>query len=433
MLQAAEPGISRSRKGPMYSFKYHLVTICAVFLSLAIGLLLGAAIGGSGTLSTTTSDLVDSLFARYSNLSSENSAYELESSQYQSLSGEFVESWDDDRLEDRSILIVTGTTSSESNISDEISGYVSDAGADYVIVRVNEESFGTANASILEGLQQVLPSDGDEDYGDVLAAALVDEWTSREREDQAEDDESDDGDGGRGSDSSDDADGADGDDDVDDGIGSSSGGSGSDDDDADDDDASPGDSGSKDGNASSGSEEASIYDGGSVTADGGLTEEDAAAYPVTAYLIENEVIEIENASAIPDDIDGYVDIYVSQVSGESEGSVDGSEDESDDSGDDSSDGGDGSGSEDESEYEADTVAADIGSAFSDVGVNVVFTQSASVSDDLMDQASTRGVAGVSSYSGYLGRYSIVSLLESGESGVYGPDRDTAFWYPAFDE
>lgn len=430
-------------RSPMYSFKYHLATICAVFLALAIGLLLGAAIAGSGTLNTTTSDLVDSLFERYSSLSTENSEYELESNQYQSLTGEFVESWDDGKLEDRNIMIVTGTSSSESNISDEVAEYVSDAGADYVIVRVSEEAFGTADSEVLASLQEVLPAAGNGDYGETLAQALVAEWTSEARAQEAADQadgESDDG----GSD-------ADGDDAADSDSSSSSDGESASDSSTGSSDSSG--SGSKGSSNSSGSgsatssdeEEVSVYDGGAVTSMGQISEDDLAAYPVTSCLIENEIIEIENASAIPDDIDGYVDIYVHEQAASSESTEQGGDDASDGSGsaDGDSDSSDAAADSDDADsededgdgtvYYADTIAAQLGNAFDGAEVPVVFTQSSSASSDLMDEASTRGVAGVSSYSGYMGRYSIVTLLASGESGVYGPDRDSSFWYPEYAE
>jgi hypothetical protein len=344
----------------VYSFKYHLVSICAVFLALAVGMILGTAIGGSGLLSTTTSDLVDSLSDKYSDLSDQNSKLELIGDQYSSLSGTFISQWEESKLEDKDILIFAGVSSDQDNISKEVAGYVEAAGGRYVIVRVSEEALGTGNSSILKSLQKVLPAEDGQDYMDVLASALVDEWTK-------------------------------------------------------------------------GDQENTVFDGGSLESADQMSDSDKDAYPVTAALLQNGVITIENSSNVPDSIDGYVDLMVNQeTTSTSSGSSSDSSSQDSSSGSSSTDSGstDSSSSSSTVNYVADEMGVRIGTYFKDKSVHVVFTQDSEMSSDLMEEASSRQVAGVSSYSGNMGRYSIISLLSSGKSGVYGPDRDSSFWFPS---
>ncbi len=56
----------------MYNLRYHLVTICSIFLALAIGLLLGAAIAGSDLVRDTSQGLVDSLLEEFNDITQEN-------------------------------------------------------------------------------------------------------------------------------------------------------------------------------------------------------------------------------------------------------------------------------------------------------------------------------------------------------------------------
>ncbi len=362
----------------MYSFKYHLVTICAVFLALAGGLLLGAAIGGSGLLSTTTSDLVDSLFDKYSDLSSQNDELDLSSKQYEALSGSFVDKWDDGKLANMDVVILTGTSSEDSNASREVAGYVTDAGGRYTIVHVDTESYGTSNSTILAALRTVVPTVEGEEYTSTLAQALAKEWTARTQQD-------------------------------------------------------------------------TVFDGGTISSSSNISDGDKSAYPVTTCLIQNGIISIENSSHIPDTISGCINMHVnvsqgqgSQAQAQGQGSQGQSEhtDSSDSSqteeqsGDNQQSSGDGSSSSQQGEsnttkYVADTVSLQIANQLKNKGAAVVFTQNSAESKDLMDQASRIGIAGVSSCSGYMGRYSIVSLLVSKAAGVYGPDRDSSFWYPSY--
>ncbi len=337
----------------MYSFKYHLVTICAVFLALAIGLLLGAAIGGSGLLTTTTSDLVDSLFDRYSNLSTQNSELSLQSEQYQSLSGAFVDKWDDDKLTGKDVLIVAGTSGDDISSSNEVASYIESAGGRYVTVRVAAEAFGTDDAKTLAALQAVVPSVEGTDYSSTLAQALVAEWTS-------------------------------------------------------------------------GSQADDVFDGGSLSSADDMSDSDKAAYPVTACLLQNGIVTIENSSHMPDTIDACVNLHVEEVEAQKQGSQAAEGDDTQAHAED----GEPSESSSSPAYAADVVSAQIGYQFWSKGAPVVFTQILSASTALMDEASNLGVSGVSSCNGTMGRYSIVSLLSSRTAGVYGPDRDSSMWYPA---
>ncbi len=327
----------------MYSFKYHLLTICAVFLALAVGLLLGSAIGGSGLLSATTSDLVDSLSSRFTNLDTENTELSKENSAYESISTILVDYWDNDRLEDCDVMIMAGSSSEQNAMAQEIADYVSDAGGQYVIAQVNLDSMGLEDEELLASVQELLPAVDGQNYLDTLADALVLEWTA-------------------------------------------------------------------------GVQEASTFDGGRLSTDSALSDEDQEAYPLTCFFIEEGILALSNSSNVPDTINCFVDTLLVDVSQE--------EDDGDENTEDSSE------SEQEISYEADPMGIRIASAFHSTGAPTVLTQDSDNDSNLMDEASSRGLAGVDSYSQVIGRYSIIYLLSTGQTGVYGMSRDQSHWYPS---
>jgi len=340
----------------MYSFKYHLVSLCAVFLALAVGMLLGAAVGGSELLSNTTTDMVESLTEKFAGMTEENEQLELSGRQNASLAGAYVDQWQQDRLKDRSVLIISGATAEQDNASQEVAGYVQGAGGRCVTMKVIKPSFGIDDEETMAELAKVLPEVPGRDYRDVLAEALAAEWTAGVQE-----------------------------------------------------------------------EGSPVFDGGRISTGGEVSEADRRLHPVTTALVDVGAISIAGSSSVPDSITGCINVAI-----EEEQPAAASADETVDDGAEVQD-GEGDGDEAvsaEPRYLADSACARMGSALDAKGVAVVFTQEADCSGSLMDEASARDVAGVSSCAGVIGRYSVIQLLATGASGVYGPDRDAAFWYPA---
>jgi hypothetical protein len=56
----------------VYGFRYHLITVIAIFLALTIGLLLGASLGRSGSADAPTDSMVSSLQQSFDAITQEN-------------------------------------------------------------------------------------------------------------------------------------------------------------------------------------------------------------------------------------------------------------------------------------------------------------------------------------------------------------------------
>ncbi|MDR2673241.1 MAG: copper transporter [Coriobacteriales bacterium] len=163
----------------MYNFRYHLVTICSIFVSLAIGLLLGAAIAGSDLAQNTSSNMVDSMFERFETLSTRNAQLEQEALDNANLLDRFVDPWAAGRLDGRTIVTVLGTTEDDLALADSLATDIKRANGAFVGVSVNLTDFGLSDNRIKAALVAVVPEVAGEDYRLTLAKRLAYEWTYR--------------------------------------------------------------------------------------------------------------------------------------------------------------------------------------------------------------------------------------------------------------
>lgn len=120
----------------MYNFRYHIATLVAVFLALALGLFLGAAIVGSGTVSDGSKTLVEGLRAEFSDLRDQNETLDSALSHEEALSNYMTTTWATGRLADQRILVVA-TSDKEPGI-DEVGAAIEAAGGTQVRLVINE-------------------------------------------------------------------------------------------------------------------------------------------------------------------------------------------------------------------------------------------------------------------------------------------------------
>ncbi len=161
----------------MYNLRYHLVTICSIFLALAIGLLLGAAIAGSDLVRDTSQGLVDSLLEEFNDITQENNELTKQIEVERPLTQQLLGYWQDGQLVDRTVVVLSGDSASDTELSQQTSQMISDSGGVPVTITVKVPEFGLTDATITESLQQVIPVVDGEPYTTTIGKALVDEWT----------------------------------------------------------------------------------------------------------------------------------------------------------------------------------------------------------------------------------------------------------------
>ncbi len=163
----------------MYNLRYHIASIVGIFLALALGLLLGAAIGGSEALRNTSEQLVSDLRSEFSTIREERDALKSELEVTQDFSAEMVGSWGRDRLIDRHIVVLSDSGSTIT--SDRVTATLEQMGATVTVVVLKDaQAAGQKNTSLLQKLEsQFKISLSREDQAPLtaeVARALVSEW-----------------------------------------------------------------------------------------------------------------------------------------------------------------------------------------------------------------------------------------------------------------
>jgi hypothetical protein len=162
----------------MYNFRYHLVTIVSIFAALALGLLLGVAITGSDLVRDVSDNLAESLTTQFDELNATNEALGDQLQLEQLLADELLSGWQTDRLEGRTIAIVTREAAASDSLASELSAYVSRSGGVPIIVRIDQtRGLLPTDERSLSVLHQILPEVEGENYELTLARALTDEWS----------------------------------------------------------------------------------------------------------------------------------------------------------------------------------------------------------------------------------------------------------------
>lgn len=161
----------------MYSFRYHLITICSVFVALALGLLLGAAIASSELAQTTSDDMLENMMSRYETLAQSNESLEQEAQDSAALTNLFFEPWAKDRLDGRTIVVLFGNTLEDRNLQTELTKTIHLAGGSVIGLTVLKTDFGLDNEETRAALQKIVKEIPGEEYQNTLAKSLVKEWS----------------------------------------------------------------------------------------------------------------------------------------------------------------------------------------------------------------------------------------------------------------
>jgi hypothetical protein len=160
----------------MYNFRYLLVTIVSIFVSLAIGLLLGAAIAGSDLVRDTSQDMMDSLMSRLDDINATNLDLRRELDDDNLLAAQFIDDWAGKRLDGRTICIIGSPAEDDAATAESLRAAVARAGGATVLIKVQRDSFGINDEQLRADLEKLVPVVQGEDYGVTIARVLADEW-----------------------------------------------------------------------------------------------------------------------------------------------------------------------------------------------------------------------------------------------------------------
>ncbi|HEY3317213.1 MAG TPA: copper transporter [Coriobacteriia bacterium] len=162
----------------MYNLRYHIASLVAVFLALAIGLLLGTIVVERGVLDRQRTTLVKSLQTDFTGMKKENEELRRDRDREHAFAQDAVPTLIAGMLRGKSVLIITnaGRNDGLSVTRDTLRA----AGADSVVATFKSKDFGRGEPGGQDALTGIATrTPGVAGANDPVVAALADEWSKR--------------------------------------------------------------------------------------------------------------------------------------------------------------------------------------------------------------------------------------------------------------
>lgn len=161
----------------MYNLRYHIASLVAVFLALALGLVLGGIVVERGTLDAQRKALVDSLQKDFRRLSAQNRDLRLQVDAESRFADAAATVAVKDRLKGRTVVVVAN--SGRSDAAQDARKAVESAGGKVAVVLVDRISLGLDEEEVRRSLASVVPT-GTEATSASVATSLAAEWAGAE-------------------------------------------------------------------------------------------------------------------------------------------------------------------------------------------------------------------------------------------------------------
>lgn len=156
----------------MYNVRYHIASLVAVFLALALGLILGGVVVQRGTVDRQQGTLVDGLRREFATLRNENRELTAQNQILTGFSADASTWWVQDRLVGKNVVVVSGAGRVDG--VDAAIDAIESAGGTVIWVTLVKPDLGLQEAEVRSGVSS-------ETYSVELlasvAASLAAEWT----------------------------------------------------------------------------------------------------------------------------------------------------------------------------------------------------------------------------------------------------------------
>jgi len=157
----------------VYNWRYHIASLVAVFLALALGLVLGGLVVRQGGFDSQQQAIVSGLQKDFAKLKRENTALRSTLGLESAYSTQMTAAWTANRLKGRGVLVITSGAKNEgvSAASDAIK----QAGGSAVVVTLSKPAFGLDDSATAGVARSVVGSATD--LKTTVASTLVSEWS----------------------------------------------------------------------------------------------------------------------------------------------------------------------------------------------------------------------------------------------------------------
>lgn len=159
----------------MYNLRYHIASLVAVFLALAVGLVLGGLVVRQGGFDRQQRAIVTSLQSQYDNLKRTNTRLKTSLDLESAYSKQMTDWWIKDRLKGATVLVVTSGSAVEG--AGDVADTVKAAGGSTAVVTLVKRGFALEDSKVASSVAEVLGSNVASATGSDVAKRLVAEWT----------------------------------------------------------------------------------------------------------------------------------------------------------------------------------------------------------------------------------------------------------------
>jgi hypothetical protein len=159
----------------MYNLRYHIASLVAVFLALAIGLVLGGLVVRQGVFDQQQRALVSSLRSEFNRIKKQNTSLKSSLALENAYAAQMTDAWTAGRLDGRTVVIVTSGASGEG--ADAAAKAVKSAGGTAAIATLAKPGFGLSQSVVASAAASALGSATVTPTTEEVARQLAAEWS----------------------------------------------------------------------------------------------------------------------------------------------------------------------------------------------------------------------------------------------------------------
>ena len=157
----------------MYNVRYHIASLVAVFLALALGLVLGGLVVRQGGFDQQQQALVAGLRKDFDKLKRDNTSLKASLATERAYSGQMTDAWAAGRLAGRAVIVITSGAKGEG--AEYATAAIKSAGGTPVVVTVLKTNLGLGESSTASQAASIVGTATP--VKSATIAALVGEWT----------------------------------------------------------------------------------------------------------------------------------------------------------------------------------------------------------------------------------------------------------------
>jgi hypothetical protein len=160
----------------MYNLRYHIASLVAVFLALALGLLLGTIVVERGVLSDQQATLVSGLQKDFDQVRTESAVTKKANDTLTAFTSEIVPRIVDGALTGRTVLVIAAPDSGD--VVAQVTSAVRSAGGRSAVVTFAASGLSLSNAAVSAAAEKALGLAAGSVDETAVVAALAREWTT---------------------------------------------------------------------------------------------------------------------------------------------------------------------------------------------------------------------------------------------------------------